>query len=144
MNLNWCIITPPSLLISSSSQSFIFYSSQPTLPANFTSQLYQPTLPANFTSQVYQPTATVDRHKYMCKKETDTTTNIHEQKDRKKKLQYTVKEEIFVGEKFRIFPTKTFRMEFNFVLSNWPKKVKTGWDDRKGLETRWKKSWYGN
>ena len=30
----------------------------------------------------------------------------------------TVKEEIFVGEKFRTFPSKTFRMEFNFVLSN--------------------------
>ena len=32
----------------------------------------------------------------------------------------TVKEEIFVGEKFRTFPSKAFRMEFNFVLSNWP------------------------
>ena len=31
---------------------------------------------------------------------------------------HTVKEEIFVGEKFRTFPSKTFRMEFNFVLSN--------------------------
>ena len=30
----------------------------------------------------------------------------------------TVKEEIFVGEKFRTFPSKTFRMELNFVLSN--------------------------
>ena len=30
--------------------------------------------------------------------------------------QSTVKEEIFVGEKFRTFPSKTFRMEFNFVL----------------------------
>ena len=30
----------------------------------------------------------------------------------------TVKEEIIVGEKFRTFPSKTFRMEFNFVLSN--------------------------
>ena len=30
----------------------------------------------------------------------------------------TVKEEIFVGEKFRTFPPKTFRIEFNFVLSN--------------------------
>ena len=28
----------------------------------------------------------------------------------------TVKEEIFVGEKFRTFRSKTFRMEFNFVL----------------------------
>ena len=28
----------------------------------------------------------------------------------------TVKEEIFEGEKFRTFPFKTFRMEFNFVL----------------------------
>ena len=36
----------------------------------------------------------------------------------------TEKEEIFVGEKFRTFPSKTFRMEFNFVLSNWPKKLK--------------------
>ena len=33
----------------------------------------------------------------------------------------TVKEEVFVGEKFRTFPSKTFRMELNFVLSNWPK-----------------------
>ena len=31
---------------------------------------------------------------------------------------YTVKEEIFVGEKFRTFRSKTFRMELNFVLSN--------------------------
>ena len=30
----------------------------------------------------------------------------------------TVKEEIFVREKFRTFPSKTFRMELNFVLSN--------------------------
>ena len=36
----------------------------------------------------------------------------------------TVKEEIFVGEKFRTFPSKTFHMEFNFVLPNWPKKGK--------------------
>ena len=36
----------------------------------------------------------------------------------------TVKEEIFVGEKFRTFPSKTFRMELNFVLSNWPKTEK--------------------
>ena len=36
----------------------------------------------------------------------------------------TVKEEIFVGEKFCTFPSTTFRMEFNFVLSNWPKKGK--------------------
>ena len=28
-----------------------------------------------------------------------------------------VKEEIFVGEKFRTFPSKTFRMELNFVFS---------------------------
>ena len=28
----------------------------------------------------------------------------------------TVKEEIFVGENFRTFPSKTFRMEFNFAL----------------------------
>ena len=35
----------------------------------------------------------------------------------------TVKEEIFGGEKFRTFPSKTFRMELNFVLSNW---LKTG------------------
>ena len=43
----------------------------------------------------------------------------------------TVKEEIFVGEKFRTFPSKTFRMELNFVLSNWPKNWKTRKDDRK-------------
>ena len=36
-------------------------------------------------------------------------------------MSFTVKEEIFVGEKFRTFPSKTFRMELNFVLSNWPK-----------------------
>ena len=35
-----------------------------------------------------------------------------------------VKEEIFVGEKFRTFPSKTFRMEFNFVLSEWLKEIK--------------------
>ena len=29
----------------------------------------------------------------------------------------TVKEEIFVGKKCRTFPSKTFRMELNFVLS---------------------------
>ena len=33
------------------------------------------------------------------------------------KFESTVKEEIFVGEKFRAFPFITFRMEFNFVLS---------------------------
>ena len=37
---------------------------------------------------------------------------------------FTVKEKIFVGEKFRTFPSKTFRMELNFVLSNWPKTEK--------------------
>ena len=31
---------------------------------------------------------------------------------------HTVKEESFVGEKFRTFPSKTFRMELNCVLSN--------------------------
>ena len=46
----------------------------------------------------------------------------------------TVKEEIFVGEKFRTFPSQTFRMEFNFVLSNWPKKVKTRSGDRKACK----------
>ena len=30
----------------------------------------------------------------------------------------TVKEDIFVGEKLCTFPSKTFRVEFNFVLSN--------------------------
>ena len=59
--------------------------------------------------------------------------------------QTTVKEEIFVGEKFRTFPSKTFRMEFNFVLSNWPKKVKTRSGDRKACKPgAWKKIWYGN
>ena len=53
----------------------------------------------------------------------------------------TVKEEIFVGEKFRTFLSKTFRMKFNFVLS---KKVKARRDRSKGLQTRWKKIWYGN
>ena len=46
----------------------------------------------------------------------------------------TVKEEIFVGEKFRTFPSKTFRMELNFVLSNWPKTGKTRKDDRKACK----------
>ena len=40
----------------------------------------------------------------------------------------------FVGEKFRTFPLKTFRMEFNFVLSEWLKKVKTRRDDRKACK----------
>ena len=39
-------------------------------------------------------------------------------------VSYTVKEEIFVGEKCRTFPSNTFHMEFNFVLSSWPKNVK--------------------
>ena len=43
----------------------------------------------------------------------------------------TVKEETFVGEKIRIFPPKTFRMEFNFVLSESLKEVKTRRDDQK-------------
>ena len=34
------------------------------------------------------------------------------------------KKKNFVGEKFRTLPFKTFHMEFNFVLSNRPKKVK--------------------
>ena len=46
----------------------------------------------------------------------------------------TVKEEIFVGEKFRTFPSKTLRMELNFVLSNWPKTEKTRKDDRKACK----------
>ena len=33
-------------------------------------------------------------------------------------LQPTVKEETFVGEKFRAFSSKTFGMEFKFVFSN--------------------------
>ena len=45
--------------------------------------------------------------------------------------QNTVKEEIFVGEKFRSFPFKTFRLELNFVLSEWLKEVKSRRDDRK-------------
>ena len=43
----------------------------------------------------------------------------------------TVKEEIFVGEKFRTFLSKTFRMKFNFVLS---KKVKARRDDQKACK----------
>ena len=43
----------------------------------------------------------------------------------------TVKEEIFVGEKIRTFRSKTFRMELNFVLSEWLKEVKTRRDDWK-------------
>ena len=31
----------------------------------------------------------------------------------------TVKEDILVGEKLSTFPSKTFRMELNFVLSEW-------------------------
>ena len=46
----------------------------------------------------------------------------------------TVKEEIFVGEKFRTFSSKTYRMELNFVLSNWPKTGKTRKDDRKACK----------
>ena len=37
----------------------------------------------------------------------------------------------FKGEKFRSFPAKTFRMELNFVLSEWLKEVKTRRDDWK-------------
>ena len=43
----------------------------------------------------------------------------------------TVKEELFVGENFRTFPSKTFRMGLNFVLSEWLKEVKTRRDGRK-------------
>ena len=46
----------------------------------------------------------------------------------------TVKEEIFVGEKFRTFPSQTFRMEFIFALSNRLKQVKTAKDDRKACK----------
>ena len=46
----------------------------------------------------------------------------------------TVKEEIFVSEKFRTFPSNSFRMEFNFVLWNWPKKGKTRRGDRKACK----------
>ena len=46
----------------------------------------------------------------------------------------TEKEEIFVGENFRTFPSKTFRMEFNFALWNWPKKGKSRRDDRKACK----------
>ena len=46
----------------------------------------------------------------------------------------TVKEETFVGEKFRTYPSNTFRMEFKIVLSSWPKNVKTRRDDRKACE----------
>ena len=49
-------------------------------------------------------------------------------KHTKGQLQFSVKEEIFVGEKFRTFPSKTFCMELNFVLSNWPK---TGKQEKK-------------
>ena len=37
----------------------------------------------------------------------------------------TVKEEIFVGEKFHTFLSKTFRMEFKFIFSVFPKLEKT-------------------
>ena len=49
-------------------------------------------------------------------------------------LHHNVKEEIFVGEKFRTFPFKTVRMEFNFVLSNLPKGRKARRDDQKGCK----------
>ena len=45
----------------------------------------------------------------------------------------TVKEEIFVGKKFRTFPSKTFRMEF-FCTLKLTKKVKPRRDDRKGCK----------
>ena len=51
----------------------------------------------------------------------------------------TVKQEIFVGEKFRTFPFKTVRMEFNFVLSNWPKKGKSRRDYWKACMPGWRK-----
>ena len=47
---------------------------------------------------------------------------------------YTAEEEIFVGEKFRTFSSWTFRMEFNFVLAEWPKRVNAGRDDRKACK----------
>ena len=43
----------------------------------------------------------------------------------------TVREEIFEGEKFRTFPSKIFRIELSFVLSEWLKEVKTRRYDRK-------------
>ena len=46
----------------------------------------------------------------------------------------TVKEEIFVGEKVRTFPLKTFRTEFNFLLAEWRKRVKARRDDRKACK----------
>ena len=50
-----------------------------------------------------------------------------------------VKEEISVGEKFCTFPSKTFRLEFNFVLSEWLKEEKTRRDDRKVCKPRGRK-----
>ena len=41
-----------------------------------------------------------------------------------KTLLNTVTEETFAGKKFRTFPSKTIRMEFNFILLEWPMKVK--------------------
>ena len=49
-------------------------------------------------------------------------------------ISFTVKEDIFVGEKFRTFPSKTFRMEFNFVLSNRPKMINTRSGNRKACK----------
>ena len=75
-----------------------------------------------FTVQLVDPTG-----KVRCQKAFPMTW-------RKKEVCDTVKEEIFVGEKFRTFPFKTVRMEFNFVLSNWPKKGKARRHDRKACK----------
>ena len=43
---------------------------------------------------------------------------VHDHELMLKICMHTVKEKIFVGEKFHTFSSKTFRMELNFVLSN--------------------------
>ena len=57
----------------------------------------------------------------------------HREREKKGRMREvdTVKEDIFVGEKFRTFPSKTFRMELNFVLSERLQEVKTRRDYRK-------------
>ena len=45
--------------------------------------------------------------------------------------------------KVRTFPYKTFRMEINFILSGWPRKVKKKKRWSNGCaQARWKKIWY--
>ena len=73
------------------------------------------------------PTCTHCHHFY-CQSITSSTPSHH--------FQSTVNEEIFVGEKFRTLPCKTFCTELNFVLSRWPDRLMpVAWHRRKlGME----------